>query len=320
MAIEGVDYAFPPRPNIAQLAAAGKHFACRYGGPGSSDKWLDPAEAAALSAAGIALVANAEGSAAGLAGGFAVGASWARTADAWFRKCGMPADRPIYLSVDFDVQSGQWPAVRDALAGAASEIGLARVGVYGGRKAIAWARRDEVATWFWQTYAWSGGVWEPGVHIQQYRNGITVAGADCDLNRAMQSDYGQWTTGSEANDMTPEQAAQLDALFKLLVLDPPVRVQGAWTYTGPDGRSRPISPLYNAIDHVAELVEAAAKGATPAELDAIKEAARAGAEAGAIASTDELAAAIVASLPEQDITKADVEAAVRNVFRSVPQA
>jgi len=209
MAIQGVDYAFPPWPDPAALAAAGKQFACRYGGPGSSDKWLDPAEAAALSAAGIAIVANAEGSAAGLAGGFAVGASWARTADAWFRKCGMPADRPIYLSVDFDVQSGQWPAVRDALAGAASEIGLARVGVYGGRKAVAWARRDQVATWFWQTYAWSGGIWEPGVHIQQYSNGITVAGADCDLNRAMQTDYGQWTTGSEANDMTPEEHQML---------------------------------------------------------------------------------------------------------------
>src|SRR5512139_2450678 len=138
MPLEGVDYAFPPRPSAAALAAAGKRFAVRYGGPGSSDKQLDTAEAQALASAGVWIVANAEGSAGGLAGGFAVGASWARTADAHFRACGMPADRPIYLSADFDVTSVGWPAVRDALTGAASVIGLSRVGVYGGRKAVAW--------------------------------------------------------------------------------------------------------------------------------------------------------------------------------------
>jgi hypothetical protein len=197
LAVEGVDYAFPPWPDPAALAAAGKVFACRYGGPGSSDKLLDPNEALALGNAGISIVANAEGSAAGLLGGFSVGASWARTADAHFGACGMPADRPIYLSVDFDVTQTQWPTVRDALAGAASEIGLARVGVYGGRKAVAWARRDEVATWFWQTFAWSGGVWEQGNHIEQYRNGVILAGADCDLDRALTDDFGQWAIGGD---------------------------------------------------------------------------------------------------------------------------
>lgn len=210
MPVEGVDYAFPPRPSPASLVAAGKHFAVRYGGPGSSDKQLDPAEAEDLKTHGLWIVANAEGSAGGLAGGFAVGASWARTADAHFKACGMPDDRPIYLSVDFDVTALGWPAVRDALSGAASVIGFARVGVYGGRRAIQWARRDEVAAWFWQTYAWSGGVWEPGNHLEQYRNGVTIGGADCDLNRAMQADYGQWQPGGGnygpiGGDMTPTE-------------------------------------------------------------------------------------------------------------------
>lgn len=201
MGVEGVDYAFPPHPSIPGLAAAGKKFACRYGGwsgngPGTADKWLTPGEAAQLAAAGLWICANAEGSASGLLNGYSVGFSWAKYADLGFKACGMPEDRPIYLSVDFDVTAGQWPQVRDALRGAADALGgVSRVGVYGGRRAIEWARRDGVARWYWQTYAWSGGVWVPGNHVEQYRNGVQVAGADVDLNRALTQDYGQWIPG-----------------------------------------------------------------------------------------------------------------------------
>lgn len=205
MTIPGVDYAFPPHPSIPGLAAAGMKFASRYGGwvqagqnkgPGTSDKWLTPDEAKALSAAGLSIVANAEGSAGGLTGGYSTGFSWAKYADLGFKACGMPSDRPIYLSVDFDVTTSTWPAVRDALRGAADALGgVHRVGVYGGRHAVEWARRDGVAAWFWQTYAWSGGVWVPGNHVEQYHNGVQVAGADVDLNRALKSDFGQWQVG-----------------------------------------------------------------------------------------------------------------------------
>lgn len=189
---QGVDYT--GGANIGQLVAAGKKFACRYGGPGGSWKHLTPSEAQALSAAGIAVVANAEGSADGLVGGWSAGVSWARDAEEHFAACGMPKDRPIYFSVDFDVQPGQWAAVASALRGAASVIGASRVGVYGGRHAIEWARRDEAAVWFWQTYAWSGGVWVAGNHIEQYHNNVTLAGIQLDLDRALAGDYGQWTT------------------------------------------------------------------------------------------------------------------------------
>ena len=196
MAIEGVDYA-GSRPDPVKLYAAGKRFAVRYGGPGGSWKHLTAAEARALTAAGLALVANAEGTADGLLGGWSVGADWARSADQHFRGLGMPASRPIYLSVDFNVTSSQWPAVREALRGAASVIGPARVGVYGGRLAIEWARRDGVARWFWQTYAWSAGIWVPGNHIEQYNNAEQVAGGVVDLCRARVADYGQWTLGAQ---------------------------------------------------------------------------------------------------------------------------
>jgi hypothetical protein len=52
----------------------------------------------------------------------------------------------------------------------------------------------------------------------------------------------------------------------------------------------------------------------PAELAAVAAAAREGAEQGAASSADEIAAAVVALLPEGTLTQADVEAAVRGVF------
>lgn len=203
MAIEGVDYDFPPRPSAAGLAAAGKKFAARYGGPGTEDKWLHPDEAQALSAAGISIVCVAEGSTSGLLGGAAVGRDWARRAHDWFIKCGMPAGAPIYLAIDFDVTAAQWPQVADGLRGAAAELGgVGRVGAYGGRRAIEWAMRDGVAKWSWQTYAWSGTptYWVPGVHVQQYLNGVDLAGGKVDLNRAMTADFGQWMPGGMRAD------------------------------------------------------------------------------------------------------------------------
>lgn len=202
MQTEGVDYAWA-RPTITALIAAGKRFACRYVGPGSTGKQLDPAEAAALSAAGIAVVSNAEGAADGMLGGWNVGASWAKSAHDRAMQCGMPPDRPIYLSADFDVTPAQWPKVAEALRGAASVLGPDRVGLYGGIDAIVWARRDKAARWFWQTYAWSAGRWAAGNHIEQYRNGVTLGGGTVDLNRALVADYGQWTTGDDMGTYPP---------------------------------------------------------------------------------------------------------------------
>src|SRR5690242_3266482 len=204
--VEGVDYS-SARPSPAGLWAAGKRFAVRYGGPGSSGKHLTLAEANALRAAGLSIVANAEGSSGGFTGRTA-GVSWARSADTAFRACGMPADRPIYFSVDWNVTSAQWPGVVAALRGAADVIGAGRVGIYGSYNAMVWARRDGVARWFWQTYAWSSGNWAPGCHLQQYRNSVTVAGSDCDLTRALTVDYGQW--GQQRDPVAPDVSPGVD--------------------------------------------------------------------------------------------------------------
>ncbi|WP_427422652.1 DUF1906 domain-containing protein [Lysinibacillus fusiformis] len=192
MAIEGVDYTTAQRPTVAALKAAGKQFACRYGGPGGGWKQIDLAEVRELTAAGIAIVANAEGTADGLKGGRSVGIAWAQDAEAHFKALGMPADRPIYFSVDFDTTSSHWDELDAAFDGIASVIGRGRTGVYGEYSILKHLAAVGKATWFWQTYAWSGGQWFTGNHIEQYKNGVPLGGGTVDLNRAKTADYGQW--------------------------------------------------------------------------------------------------------------------------------
>lgn len=205
--IEGVDYAWAPHPSPAALKAAGKHFAVRYGGPGTDGKHLHADELAGLKAAGIAIVANAEQAADSFRGA-AAGKAHATSAQAMFKALGMPSDRPIYFSVDWDAGAKDWPAVDAALKGAASVIGAARVGVYGSYDTVAHCRAAGTARWFWQTYAWSGGKQPPSyVHLYQYRNNQRIGGASCDFVRALLPDFGQWGVNNtvEDDDMTVDE-------------------------------------------------------------------------------------------------------------------
>jgi hypothetical protein len=225
MAIEGVDYAWS-RPPPAGLAAAGKRFACRYLSNSFTGKNLTPPEAERLTAAGIAIVSNWEWRAGDAKLGYSAGVSYARTALQQALNCGMPPSRPIYFSVDWDATSTELRGpVTAYLQGVAAVLGVDRTGVYGGYDTIAWAHENGLARWLWQTYAWSGGQWHPAAQIQQYRNGVTVAGvADIDLDRATVADYGQWMVGqTEGDDMDAAQSKRLtntdQALYALTQLD-----------------------------------------------------------------------------------------------------
>jgi glycoside hydrolase-like protein len=190
MAIQGVDYSWG-RPDPRELFRLGKRFAVRYLSYDTSGKNLTKAEADRLSAAGLSIVSNWENAAGDQLGGYNRGAIHASEAARLHKACGGPAGRPIYFSVDFDASTSQLATCYNYLRGAASVIGWDRVGVYGGYRTINYMR-DRGVKWLWQTYAWSSGQWAAGTHLQQYHNGVKLAGADTDLDRAMQTDYGQW--------------------------------------------------------------------------------------------------------------------------------
>ena len=189
--IEGVDYAFS-QPSVTGLAAAGKRFAMRYIGPGTDDKHLHAVERDQIWAAGMQICLLAEGAANSALGGFSVGQDHGRSSLSAARALGAPDSVPIYYAVDFDVTASQWPTAAAYLIGAGSVVGKSRVGIYGGIRAMQWAARDGVASWFFQTFAWSAGQWYAGNHVEQYENDVNLAGGVVDLCRARQPNYGQW--------------------------------------------------------------------------------------------------------------------------------
>jgi hypothetical protein len=193
--VEGVDYAWS-RPDPAGLYAAGKRFASRYLSYDRTGKNLTLAEAEQLAAAGIAVVANWEWRAGDAKAGYDAGRKYAAEAVRQAAACGMPAGRPIYFSVDYD-PAGDYAPVSAYFQGIGSVLPLEQVGAYGGYDTIEHLLSTSLIRWAWQTYAWSGGRWHPGAHVQQYHNGIVLAGGDLDLNRAMVADFGQWTPGGQ---------------------------------------------------------------------------------------------------------------------------
>src|SRR6266566_6813812 len=198
----GLDYV--TGPPVADLKSGGVTFVCRYlsfVNNLTQVKLLTEAEAKALGAAGIAIVSNYEWYADRALEGFASGSADAHIAASQHANCGGPPNRPIYFSVDVDVAGSQ---VVDYFKGVASVIGLHRTGAYGSYRVLQELFNLGAITWGWQTYAWSYGQWEPRAHIQQYNNGMTMAGLSVDYNRSIKSDFGQWMYGEEPMAGVPQ--------------------------------------------------------------------------------------------------------------------
>jgi len=180
LSVFGIDYAWG-NPDIAALKGAGVRFVMRYVShdPG---KDLDSAELRALHAHGIKAGLVFESAANRALDGYAAGVTDAKYAKARATSLGLKV--PIYFGVDFDANDAQKPTITKYLGGAVSVLGKDRVGVYGSYYVVRYCVNLEVCDWFWQTYAWSGGLIHPDAHILQYRNGMTLAGVSCDYNHA----------------------------------------------------------------------------------------------------------------------------------------
>jgi len=187
----GVDYSWA-RPSPSGLRAAGYTFAVRYLSFDTTGKNISASEARALQAAGVDVVSNWESGASDALKGRARGVSDAQEAQRQALAAGMPASRPIYFSIDFDAQLSQQAVINDYFDGVASVLGRARTGAYGGFFPIQRLFDAGKITFGWQTFAWSGGRWEPRAQLRQVRNGVTIAGGQCDIDQSQADDFGQW--------------------------------------------------------------------------------------------------------------------------------
>jgi len=192
--VKGIDYAFNPHPAIASIKAGGFGFVCRYMSPlpvnDANGKNLLPAECAALLAAGLGVVDVEESDAARMQGGHPAGAADAQHGDAVTKALGMPGI-PVYFACDWDAAPADQAAINAYLDGAASVIGHARTGIYGGFWPLSRALDAGKAAYAWQTSAWSGGQWDPRAHIRQSGSAV-IGGTVVDLDEAVKADFGQW--------------------------------------------------------------------------------------------------------------------------------
>lgn len=168
---------------------------------GRTNKGLSRAEAAGYDSAGKAIFQIYEEDGEELTGGFDAGVRVAKAAEAFRAAAARPAGA-VYFNVDFDLPAEQLAAVLDALRGAATVIGIERVGLYAGYRVIKAAFDAGVITWGWQTYGWSldadGRIqWDPRAHLRQWSNGQW--GETVDFVWAMAKEYGQHAVG-----VTPE--------------------------------------------------------------------------------------------------------------------
>ena len=196
----GLDYSLAPHPSVGAMTAAGYKFAVRYLSH-SPEKNLTADEAQALTRAGIAVVCNWEATADGPRQGYAQGVADATEAQKQAAACGMPADRPIYFSVDWDVQAADMDAVNAYFDGVASVIGVARTGAYSSYDALGWLLAAGRIRWAWQSCstAFSNGRNRspyPGIQLWQNRTAFTFDGAEVDGDQALTPDFGQWGVGA----------------------------------------------------------------------------------------------------------------------------
>jgi hypothetical protein len=283
----GLDFAWS-RPTVAQMKAADVAFICRYLS-NDAGKDLSLKEATAASKAGIACVVVWETTANRALSGFTGGKADAQKAAQKAKACGMPDDRPIYFAIDFDANASQQKVIDAYLSGAASVIGKSRVGAYAGFYPLKRAFDNGTITWGWQTYAWSGGKWETRAHIQQYKNGVDFHGADVDYNRSTKPDFGQWKVG-ESPDM-PLTNKDADLIVDRLL----ERKYNARGHTV--GMS-----LQRSYDGIGDLLAAAGK---PVPVDV---------------NEQEIAAAIIASLPADILAELIADKLSDDVARSVLDA
>lgn len=220
MATEGIDYSWA-RPGGRNIKNAGKQFVVRYlFADGEGGKGLDASELADLVNNGLEIVLVYEAYAASMKEGYNTGVAHAKAAQAEINRLGLPANSVVYFAADWDASAAEQAAIDDYNNGAASVIGRERVGIYGSADVMTRTMASKSATWFWQTYAWSRGRVQEGIHLYQYLNGQNLNGA-VDYNRTSLDNYGQVSkAGSIAPSVpTPSQPAQASGTYTVVAGD-----------------------------------------------------------------------------------------------------
>lgn len=201
----GIDFAGSD-PSEEALKKDGVKFVARYVSTPGNFKNLRSDEAKHLHDEGIAIVVVFETVANESLNGHAAGVRDAQSANEQARACGLPPLVPIYFAVDFDPSQSPIETILDYFRGVASVLGPHGCGVYGGYEIVKAVLDARICRYAWQTYAWSGGKWDPRAQIQQYQNAETFDGVGVDYDRAVAADFGAWMPATPKPKPEPKPA------------------------------------------------------------------------------------------------------------------
>lgn len=179
---KGIDCASTITPELAEeFKADGYTFVGRYTVPEGSWKALSLDEVKAITDAGLYIVSIWETTADRALDGNNAGYDDAQQAVSVAQGLGQPVGTPIYFAVDFDAQGFQFDAIEDYMLGASEVLNDAgyELGIYGSYSVVETMAARKVATYFWQTLAWSHKQRSTKAALYQYaidkqENGIGV--------------------------------------------------------------------------------------------------------------------------------------------------
>lgn len=106
----------------------------------------------------------------------------------------------VYFCADTDTNASTYDDVDAYLQGVATKIPVAKIGLYGEADLVDYIRARNRASWFFQPCAWSNHRIADGVHIYQGNSQTkqpwqaVIGGITCDIDEALQPNYGQWPT------------------------------------------------------------------------------------------------------------------------------
>ena len=203
--IEGVDFSYQ-QPSGSVLRNSGKTFAIRY--LSSQPKGIRQEEVNDLLTNGIAIVLAYEEKAISFQG-YHAGVNQAKKAQALLEELSLPKSLSIYFCVDWEATIKDHPKIEEALKGVISVIGIERTGIYGSYSIMN--RCKSLASWFWQTYAWSNRKVADHIHLYQYLNNQKINNCGVDFNRALQINYGQYQLKNKSF-FSPQQLSTISKM------------------------------------------------------------------------------------------------------------
>ena len=167
------------------LKESGYEFVCRYLVPASMAwKRLTKQEVQAITASGLFILSIFESSANRASSGASGGAADGKAALIEAKSVGQPEESAIYFAVDYDAQPKDYDALEAYFLAAKEQIKPYKIGGYGSYAVIEELFKRGVIDCGWQTYAWSKGKLSTRANVYQYKNGVAVAGINCDLNKS----------------------------------------------------------------------------------------------------------------------------------------